>query len=125
MGRILAIDYGTKRLGVSLSDETKTIAIPKPYIATSQKEKLLDLIKENYVEEILLGLPKSLSGEETKSAKAVRKFESWLARNTNLPIKLIDERLTTKEVLRETKNKNLVDSLVAQRMLARYLDQNF
>ena len=123
MGRILALDYGTKRIGVALSDETKIIAIPKPYLLYSEKQKLIQLVKDSEVEAILLGLPLGLSGQETESTKKVRKFGDWLREETNLPVRMIDERLTTKEAQGLTKDRELIDSLVAQKMLERYLEK--
>ena len=123
MGRIISIDFGTKRLGIAISDETKSIAFPKSYILTAEKEKLLEFIAEHEIEKILLGLPKALSGRETESTKKTRDFLVWLERATRIPVELIDERLTTKEVLRTEKNRELIDSLVAQKMLERYLEK--
>ena len=123
LGRILAIDFGTKRIGVALSDETKTIAIPKPYILNSEKEKLVELARQADLEAILIGLPVGLSGQETASSKKVRKFSAWLGEETHLPMHLIDERFTSKEALRFEKDRELVDSLVAQKMLERYLER--
>ena len=122
MGRILALDYGTKRIGVALSDATKRISQPKPYILNSEKDKLGELIKDNEVEEILLGLPLGLSSQITASTKKVREFQMWLKQKFYIPIKMIDERLTTKEAKRMETNKELIDSLVAQKMLERYLE---
>ena len=122
VGRIIALDYGSKRIGIAVSDETKTISQPKPYILNAEKEKLITFIKENEIEEILLGLPIALSGKETQSTIKVQDFERWLKEKTNLPIKMIDERLTTQEIRRTETDKELIDSLVAQKMLERYLD---
>lgn len=124
MGRILALDYGSKRIGAALSDETKTISQPRPYFLYSEKEKLIEYVKENEVEEILLGLPIGLAGQETESSKKVREFETWLKERTNLPIRLIDERFSTKEIRHFEKDRELVDSLVAQKMLEGYLEAN-
>ena len=81
-------------------------------------------ITENEVEEILLGLPIGMSGQETQSTAKVREFENWLKQETNLPVRLIDERMTTQEAGRMEKNRELIDSLVAQKMLERYLEKN-
>ena len=124
VGRIIALDYGSKRIGIAVSDETKTISQPKPYILNAEKEKLITFIKENEIEEILLGLPIALSGKETQSTIKVQDFERWLKEKTNLPIKMIDERLTTQEIRRTETDKELIDSLVAQKMLERYLDSH-
>jgi putative holliday junction resolvase len=123
MGRILALDYGEKRIGVAVSDEGKKIAFPKPYILNSEKKKLLEYIPTQDIEEILLGIPVGLSGQETESTKKVREFAEWLERETSLKINLIDERLTTKEIMKSEKNRERIDSLVAQKMLERYLEK--
>lgn len=123
MTKVLALDYGTKRIGIALSDETKTIAMPKPYIPTSEKGVLLDLIKNNEVEKVLLGLPTGLSGQDTDMTREVRGFGEWLKINVALPIEFIDERFSSKEVERITTDRELIDSIVAQQMLERYLEQ--
>lgn len=129
MGRILALDYGAKRIGVALSDENKKIAFPKPFIEAEKRGELLKLITDEAVEKILIGLPISLAGKETKSTKAAKDFAKWLKENSRAEIELIDERFTTKEIQSEMKNLEVkskkyrkeIDSLVAQKMLERYL----
>lgn len=130
MGKILALDYGTKRIGVALSDESKKIAFVRPFISASEKEKILIFISANDVELILLGLPKNLEGRETKMTQQVNQFKNWLKKNTATPIKLVDERFSTREVLSELKTKGIklkqsrerIDSLVAQKTLQRFLN---
>ncbi|MBI4049889.1 MAG: Holliday junction resolvase RuvX, partial [Candidatus Doudnabacteria bacterium] len=112
MTKILALDYGTKRIGVAISDETKTIAVPKPYIKAEEKGRILELIKDQEVDEILLGLPKALKGTETIMTREVRSFGEWLEQETKLPVRLIDERYSTKGAERITKDRELIDSLV-------------
>ncbi len=132
MSRVLALDYGTKRIGVALSDETKKIAFAKPYIPFSRRAELVMMVAEGGSSEIIVGMPKNLSGAETAAAEAVRGFAAWLAEETGLPITFIDERFSTKEILREKRggdkgyrgDKGMVDSLVAQRILQNYLDNN-
>ena len=137
MSRILALDYGSKRIGVALSDETKKIAFAKPYVSRNMVSELVMLVAEEEVSEIIMGLPLSLSGEEAAAAENARKFAEALTEATGLAVKLIDERFSTKEVLRETRenkgywgnkgdrgDKGIVDSLVAQKMLQNYLDHN-
>ena len=123
MSKILAIDYGEKRLGIALSDETKTIAIPKPYINADEKEELLTLIEKNNIEVILLGLPLNLQGQDSIMTGKVRDFAEWLKQKVNLPIHLIDERFSSQEIARTTKDREAIDSLVAQKMLERHLEK--
>lgn len=129
MGRILAIDYGTKRIGVAISDETKKIALPQPYILTSEKEKLLAFIKEKEVVEIVVGLPRGLAGQKTKSTEAAEDIAEWLRRETKLQVNFFDEWFSTKEAARKIEEKKLkgrkareeIDSLSAQILLDAYL----
>lgn len=133
MGKILALDYGEKRIGLAVTDETKKVAFPKPYLLTKEKEKLLDFIKNKEVEEILLGLPKTLSGREGQSTKKVHDFAGWLKKRVNLPITFIDERFTTREALSKLKYtkrkikelKAEVDSMSALLLLQSYLKKRF
>lgn len=124
MGRILAIDYGSSRMGIALSDETETIAFPRPFINTGDKKKLLQLMGENMVEKVVLGLPLNLSGEEAVAAGIVREFGKWLEDQTSVTVEYVDERFSTKEALKEERNRILVDSVVAAKMLQRYLDNS-
>ena len=124
MSRILSLDFGDRRIGVALTDETKTISLPQPYIFNQEKEKIIALVKDKDVEQILLGLPIGLSGRDTAATEKVRKFAVWLEGATRVPVLLIDERLTTSEVRRFETNKELIDSLVAQKMLERYIENS-
>lgn len=129
MGRILAIDYGEKRFGIAFSNETKKISLPQPYILRSQIGKLFELLKKKDVEIIVLGLPRSLAGQETKSAKRVRSFGAWLSKETELPIIFIDEWFSSKEAARKLREQNIkgavvkrqIDSLAAHIILDVYL----
>lgn len=129
MSRFLAIDYGKKRLGLALSDETKSLAFAQPYILTADWDKLLKFIKTKEVEKILVGLPKSLSGAEGAAAIAARQFGERLAEATGLGVQFIDERFSTREATSrlheaETKARQLrqrVDSASAQLLLETYL----
>lgn len=129
MGRVLALDFGTKRIGIAISDENRKIAFPRGYVSPKQRGELIQLIGNEAVEQVLIGLPKSLSGKETKSTKAVREFARWLRQNTQVKIEFVDERFSTREAeqkLREagTSSKNRktkIDSVSAYVLLEAYL----
>lgn len=112
MGRILALDYGERRIGVALSDPTYTIASP---VATLKRRpgkrppwaEITQLIQENEVEEVVIGLPLQLDGEEGEWAGEVRTFGEHLARRTGLPIYWIDERLTSVQAERTVRSLGL------------------
>lgn len=139
-GRILAIDYGEKYLGLALSDLTGKIAQPAGRIVrsnlTSDLRNFLQLIKENEVKEIVVGLPKSLDGSLGEKAKETITFAEELKKflfeqGLSLPIVFSDERLTTKEAekvllsadLSRKKRKNVRDQLAACLILQNYLER--
>lgn len=129
MGRILAIDYGTKRLGIAVTDEGKKMAFPRPFVAADKRGDLLRLIKSEGIERIVLGWPKSLGNRETAFTREVKKFANRINEQTGLPVELMDERLTSKAAERVLKKLGLkgresrssADSLAALQLLQTYL----
>lgn len=133
MSRILALDYGSKRIGVAISDETKKIAQVLPTIVVKNLRGVLEEIKrliiEKGVEKILLGLPLALKGYDSAQTIQVRKFATELGKL--VPVEMIDERFTTREaarLLREAKlnakkAKSQVDSMSAFVILQSYLSK--
>ncbi len=134
MARILAIDYGKRRVGLAVTDPMKIIASP---LQTIETEKVLSFLTEyfkiNEVELIILGEPKNLDGEETHSTQAVMEFQILLNKQfPQIPIKLVDERFTSrmaKQVLldagykkKDRQNKKLVDTVSAALILQTYLE---
>lgn len=132
MARILAIDYGEKRLGIAVSDETKKIAFSKPFIPASDLKKLWDLVADREIDEIVLGLPNNLQGQETGAAKKVREFAARIQKKTAIPVRFQDERYTTREAteslheqgIRGARARGAVDSRSAQILLQAYLRKN-
>ena len=132
--RILGIDYGTKRLGLSLSDEDEILASPLPVrVRTKPAEDisfLAQLTRDHEVGRIVLGLPLNMNGSQGEMAVAVQDFAGQLRRVCNIPVILFDERLTTSEAERvliqadisRKKRKNLRDGLAAVLILQGYLD---
>lgn len=132
--RILAIDFGEKRIGIAISDPLKIIAQPLTFIKRKSIEedinKIKNIINEYAVEEILFGLPLRTNGEEGTEVKKVKEFAKILNKNVNVKINFWDERWTTKqaeEVLtlfdtsRKKKKKN-IDRISAAIILQSYLD---
>ena len=97
MGRILAIDYGTKRTGIAVTDPLRIIATALDTIETGA---LIDFLKKYFVaervDEVVIGMPKQLNNQDSETAPAVRKFIE-IFKNTfpEKPISLIDERFTS------------------------------
>ena len=139
-GKILAIDHGSKRIGVALSDETNTIAFGKEVIDNNSKciDNIVDIVNSNNVAEIILGYPLNLRGERTKQTFEVESFEKMLINKfTGSPVHQItiirwDERLTSKmakssmlESGMKEKNRRIksnLDIISATILLQSYLD---
>ena len=131
--RILALDWGTVRLGVAISDPDGKIAFPfeQPIDAKSAVSEVKRIVDEKEIDIVVIGLPRSMAGNDTNSTKSVEQFVSKLKEQIPCPIKLLDERLSsvgahktlTNQGLNQKQQKGLVDNLVAQQMLQAFLDQ--
>jgi putative Holliday junction resolvase len=100
VGRVLGIDYGTRRVGLAVSDPTATIAQPLPTLVRRAGKRppvaaITRLVQEQQVSEIVIGLPLSLAGEETDWTAEVRAFGAKLAERAAVPIFYLDERMTS------------------------------
>jgi len=132
--RILALDHGTKRIGVAVSDETKTIAQPLEYIPAEPFADFLARLKQLLVEKeidlILIGLPRNMDGSYGPAAQKVEAFVAVLKTAITVPIKMRDERLTSVMAnriliqgnVRRDKRKEKVDKMAAAILLQSYLD---
>ena len=100
MGRKLAIDIGRARLGIAISDLSGILSSPLDSVRrladdSDTIQEILRIVTDNEVQEIYVGDPVSLSGEITPSTGDARNFSSLLQSTTEIPVRLIDERLTT------------------------------
>lgn len=122
--RFLGIDYGTRRIGIAISDEGGSLAFPKETISTDERvlEKIESIIKEEDITEIIVGESVNQDGLQNKVAKEVENFVRELEK-FNLPIKLQKEFFTTIEARRYSGEKTEVDSSAAALILQRYLDK--
>ena len=134
MGRIIAIDYGAKRVGIAITDILQIIANP---LTTIPPDKLIDflkdLVKKEVVEEIVVGMPRDLYNNETHATPMVIELVNHLKTTFDgIAIKTIDERYTSK-IAKEAiamsgltktkrKDKNLVDKMSASLILQTYLE---
>jgi len=132
--RVLAIDHGTVRMGIAISDELKMIAQPLEFIPAEPFSGFIDRIKfllsEYEVELLLLGMPRNMDGSYGDASIKVKEFEAILKKSTTIPIKTFDERLTSVQanraltqgrVKKKKKRKN-VDAMAAAILLQSYLD---
>jgi putative Holliday junction resolvase len=135
MSRYLCLDYGDKRVGVALSDETLSLANPLPFIANNGSvkkiaEQLRALITEKNVTLTIIGVPRNMDGSYGPSAEKARNFSGQLRGLLQIEIKNVDERLSTVEASRRLheagksakQQKTLIDSNSARVMLQSYLD---
>jgi putative holliday junction resolvase len=132
--RILALDHGTRRIGVAVSDETQTIAQPLEYIPAEPFAdflvRLKQLLAEKEISLILIGLPRNMDGSYGPAAEKVQVFVGALKTAVTVPIKLWDERLTSAMAnriliqgnVRRDKRKEKVDKMAAAILLQSYLD---
>ncbi len=137
MSRVLAVDYGERRMGVAVSDPTRTIAQPLPTILRRRGRrppyaKLIEAIREWDVAIVVLGLPVEADGEEGPLADTVRRFGAGLERRAAVTVEYWDERLTSVRAHRELRQLDLpatarrekgrVDAMAATLILQAYLD---
>lgn len=130
--RILGIDYGTKRIGLALSDELGYTAQPLPFVEADKFQQIAEIVKQRDVTKIVVGLPRNMDGTYGASADAARQLIEKLKPLVTIPIVTWDERLTTSQanrVMTETntsraKRKEKVDSMAAQLLLQSYMEAN-
>lgn len=132
--RILALDVGRKRIGVAMSDPMGIIAQGVKVIDVKDDENSIreigDIVKENSVEEILIGLPLNMNGTQGPMAKEALEFAEKMKGKISVPVKMWDERLTSLQIEKDLifmdvsrqKRKKINDMLAAQILLQNYLD---
>lgn len=132
--RILGIDYGSRRVGLAISDPLGITAQPIGHFAWGSRDDLAGLIRrtvrEREIGMIVVGLPVSMKGTLGPAAVNVLDFVDWLAAEVPVPVRTWDERLTTAEAervlidagMRRDRRKTRIDQVAAQLMLQNYLD---
>ena len=132
--RYLALDHGTKRIGVAVSDELRMIAQPLEYILTEPFDtflaRLKQILAEKEVERVFIGMPRNMDGTYGPAAEKVREFIAALTPKISVPIKTLDERLTSAQAnrvllqgnVRRADRKQKVDAMAAAILLQSYLD---
>jgi len=135
VSRTLGIDFGTRRIGLALSDPTGTLASPLPFLEnTSLKEvvaKFQELVKSHGVKTVVIGLPRNMDGSYGPSAQKVREFITQIQPHIAAEIISQDERLTTAQASRDLSQMGLtqkdlrkkVDSSSAALILQQFLDR--
>ena len=131
--RYLGLDLGTKTLGIAISDRLGTISNPYKTIKYSSKEELVKEIKkiidEENVQAIALGFPKNMDNSIGDAGTRSIEFKKLLEKNIDVPIELIDERLSTVEAekylldadMSRKKRKDIIDAVAASVILNTYI----
>jgi putative pre-16S rRNA nuclease len=122
--KVLALDYGSARTGVAVSDPTGTVARPLGVVEQAATEaglaRLLELARGEEVERIVVGLPVTLRGEQGAQAQETNRFVELLRAATDLPVESFDERFTTK-LAEASDSKAEQDAVAAAHLLSSYL----
>jgi len=128
--RCLGIDYGRRRIGLALSDPTLLIATPLVIIENRGIKKtvlqIMDIIKENDIQQIVVGLPLHANGDESEMSREAKRFgEVFVA--LGFPVEYVDERFTSFEaesiIGNNRQSKKIIDKVAASIILQIYLDE--
>jgi putative Holliday junction resolvase len=137
MGRIVAVDYGKKRIGIAITDDKKLLSLPYKTVFSGKSieesaKNILEALKEKFseIEKMVIGLPLLLSGKKGEMAEKVEELKKELLKKVDFPIVLWDERLTSsqahlifKEVgISRKKRTKKIDLASATIILQSYLD---
>ena len=136
-GAVLALDFGTRRIGLAVSDPDRTLAFPAGHLERDTPERdflaLENLIREREIARIVVGLPLHMNGRPGEMAEAARTFARTLAERSRLEVELLDERLTSAEAKRSLRgrtgakrrtSKGDVDAVAATLLLSTYLERS-
>ena len=120
---MLALDHGTVRIGAAICDPTGTLCTPLPVIEPPEPRSVVELVREREVEQVVVGLPIHLSGEEGSQAALARTFADELSVLLDVPVDTYDERLTSQmaDASRRAGAGAARDSLAAAHLLEAYL----
>ncbi len=136
MGRVMGIDWGERRIGVALSDESRTIASPHSVLKRTPSlerdlDGICDMISDNNVDQVIIGMPVRMDGSVGDAAQEVLRIVQELERRLKVPVATWDERLSTAEAekvliggdVSRKKRKGLIDRVAAAIFLQAYLDR--
>jgi putative Holliday junction resolvase len=123
--KVLALDYGSARTGVAVSDPTGTVARPLGVVARAATERglaeIVALARREHVERIVVGMPVTLRGERGEQAEETERFVETLRAVTDLPVETYDERFTTRLAARSG-GQAPEDAVAAAHLLTGYLE---
>ena len=122
--KVLALDYGSARTGVAVSDPTGTLARPVEVVQHARSEsglaRIAELVREHQAERVVVGLPLTLRGEHGRQAAETEEFVSLLEGALDVPIESFDERFTT-DLAEQGGGSKEEDARAAAHLLSSYL----
>ena len=122
--KVLALDYGSARTGVAVSDPTGTVARPLEVVQGSASEsglaRIVELVREHDAERVVVGLPLTMRGERGEQAVETEKFVALLRSALEVPVESFDERFTT-DLAEQSGGSGETDARAAAHLLSSYL----
>jgi putative pre-16S rRNA nuclease len=119
--KVMALDFGSARTGVAVSDPTGVVARPLCVVQRANIDEIASLVREQDVEQVIVGHPLTLRGERGEQAKATERFAKALRAALEVPVVLFDERFTT-DLAQQTPSATDEDARAAAHLLSSYLE---
>lgn len=123
--KVLALDYGSARTGVAVSDPSGTLARPLEIVEGAGSEdglaRIAELVREHDAERVVVGLPLTMSGEHGEQAAETERFVSRLRETLDVPVESFDERFTTDLAEQSGGTTHATDAVAAAHLLSSYL----
>jgi putative Holliday junction resolvase len=119
--KVLALDHGSARTGVAVSDPTGVVARPVGVVLRADIDEIVAIVRDEGVEEIVVGHPLTLRGERGEQAKAAERFAKALRAAVEVPVVLFDERFTT-DLAEQAPSSTPEDARAAAHLLSSYLE---
>ncbi|HZQ88577.1 MAG TPA: Holliday junction resolvase RuvX [Gaiellaceae bacterium] len=119
--KVLALDFGSARTGVAVSDPTGVVARPLGVVAKANLDEIAAIARDQEVEEIVVGHPLTLRGERGEQARSAERFAKALRAAVDIPVVLFDERFTT-DLAQQSPSDSSEDARAAAHLLSSYLE---
>jgi len=119
--KVMALDFGAARTGVAVSDPTGVVARPLGVVKRADIGEIVAIVRDQGVEEVVVGHPLTLRGERGEQAKAAERFAKALRSAVDVPVVLFDERFTT-DLAEQSPSSTSEDARAAAHLLSSYLE---
>lgn len=119
--KVMALDFGSARTGVAVSDPTGIVARPLGVVQRANIDEIASLVREHEVEQVVVGHPLTLRGERGEQARATERFAKALREALDVPVVLFDERFTT-DLAEQSPSSTPEDARAAAHLLSSYLE---